>query len=59
MAARKTEPTFYDRLRDRAHGGGGGQPVVVKRTVYGTIEDEAYETADGRLYRVRKEKNNG
>lgn len=58
MGGPKKDPTFYDRLRDRAGRGSGG-PVTIKRTVYGTQDDEAYMCKDGALYRVRKGKNNG
>lgn len=61
MAAKKKELTFFDLLRARAGrgGSGGGGGTVIKRTVYGTQDDEAYMCKDGALYRVRKGKNNG
>lgn len=55
MSGPKHEPTFYDRLRNmEAHGGGG--PATLKRTVYGMKDGEAYQTQDGALYRVRKDR---
>ena len=47
------DKTFYDRLREmNAHG--GGTPVPLKRTVYGTSDGKAYQLSDGKLYRVRR-----
>ena len=47
------DKTFYDRLREmNAHG--GGTPVPLKRTVYGTKDGVAYMCKNGALYRVRK-----
>lgn len=51
----KNKKSYYDILRDMAFAGGSGEPVPTKRTVYGTSDSKAYECADGRLYRVRKE----
>lgn len=50
--------TFFDALRDRAlSGSGGGEPVTIKRTVYGTSDEKMYELSDGKLYRVRRATN--
>lgn len=49
--------TFYDALRERALSGGGGEPVTIKRTVYGTKDEKMYWLSDGKLYRVRRAKN--
>ena len=49
------EKTFYDRLRDMS-AQGSGTPATLKRTVYGMKDGEAYQTQDGALYRVRKDR---
>ena len=56
MTDRRDSGTFYDVLMERAIIGGGGEPVAIKRTVYGTSEDEIYELSDGMLYRVRRDR---
>lgn len=60
MADYQESRTFYDVLRERAIlGNGGAEPVIVKRTVYGTSDSKAYQCSDGAFYRVRKERANG
>lgn len=59
MAGGTDSRTFYDALRERAFAGGSGEPVTVKRTVYGTKDEKMYELSDGKLYRVRRAKKNG
>ena len=52
MSGAKKEPTFWDRLRDRAGRGSGGS--TIKRTVYGTQDGVAYMCQNGALYRVKR-----
>lgn len=58
--SRKAKRSWYDVLRDAAlAGGSGGEPVPVRRTVYGTSDGKAYQLSDGKLYRVRRATNGG
>lgn len=54
---KKARRSWFDVLRDAAMVGGSGEPVPIRRTVYGTSDEKAYQLSDGKLYRVRRAKN--